>query len=511
MGNNQYDGSHAATGQEADEAAASSGSPLAAQGAQHGGSLPESLILLAEAVASAGGRALLVGGYARDEALRRLGHEAPTKDFDMEVFGLPLPRLAEVAGAFGEVHEVGASFGVLKLRLPSSGIELDLSIPRRDSKRGHGHRGFKVEGDPDMTFAEAALRRDLTINAIGYDPLTGELQDPYGGLRDLEAGLLRAVDPNQFGEDPLRVLRVMSFSGRLGFSIDPDTVELCRNTPLSDLSRERIGEEWRKLLLCSPRPSVGLEAARELRIIQRLHPELDGLWEVPQEPEWHPEGNVWEHVKLTVDAAARIVREDGLTGEDAAVVLYGALCHDLGKKTTTIRRKRRGTMRWTSDNHEREGVEPARSLLRALDVPHRIRDKVLPIVRYHLYHIHAEGPEGRVPDSAVRKLADKLSPATIAQWDLVSQSDANGSGRPWDRNTGSRRVYERSRELNVDRAPAVPLVQGRDLIAEGLTPGPVVGQALREIYERQLEGVFSTRQEALAWWRANGSGRSASS
>lgn len=487
------------------------GLPPAPQGLENEDSLLEAgfevIMALAEDARAAGGRVLLVGGYARDEALRRLGRNVRTKDFDCEIFGLPLHRVEEIAGAHGTVYSVGASFGVLKLVPPGGGVEIDLSIPRRDSKRGRGHRGFEVEGDPGMTFEQAARRRDLTINAMGFDPLTGALLDPYGGMDDLRAGVLRAVDMAQFGDDPLRVLRVMSFASRLEFGIETGTAALCRRTSLDGLSRERVGEEWRKVLLRSRRPSFGLETARELRIIQRLHPELDGLWEVPQEEEWHPEGDVWEHVKRSVDAAARIVREEGLSGEEAQVVLYGALCHDLGKKTTTERKERRGHMRWTSDGHEYAGVAPAQSLLRALDVPHRIAARVLPIVRYHLYHVHAQGPEGGVPDSAVRRLAQKLAPATIREWDLVSQADANGMGRPWSRDTGSHAVYSRSRELHVDHAPPPPLLSGTDLMAEGMEPGRVMGQALREIYERQLEGAVSSREEALAWWRKHGSGR----
>lgn len=462
--------------------------------------LPEVLTALAHDIRDSGGRLLLVGGFVRDLLLATPVRQVASKDLDAEVFGVDADGLLRLVSRYGQVNVVGASFGVIKLMPDGTGGEIDISLPRRDSRRGPGHRDFTVVSDPFMTPAEAARRRDLTINAISLDPMTGEIIDPCGGRADLEEGVLRAVDPGQFGDDPLRVLRVMSFAGRFGFSIDAATLELCRRMDLRSLSRERIGEEWRKLLLRSERPSLGLQAARQLRVIEQLHPELDGLWEVPQEPEWHPEGSVWEHVLLATDAAARIMREDGLSGDEAQVLMYGALCHDLGKKTTTRKRERRGVVRWTSDNHETEGASVAKSLLAQLDVPGRIVAQVLPIIRYHLYHIHGKGPDGVVPDSAIRRLAQKLQPTSIRLWDLVCQADANGSGRPWSRETLTAQVYRRSQELAVDRAPAQALVTGKDLMAEGLASGPELGAELSVIYERQLEGEFITKEEALQWW-----------
>jgi tRNA nucleotidyltransferase (CCA-adding enzyme) len=167
-------------------------------------------------------RALLVGGYVRDLLLDR-----DTTDADVEVYGVPRDHLeALVSRMFPErVNAVGRSFGVLKVHL-ATGIDLDVSLPRSDSKTGSGHRGFAVHGDPFLDFSEASRRRDFTVNALAFDPLSGEILDAHGGLDDLSHRTLRAVDPRTFPEDPLRVWRAFQFAARLEFKLDPDTFAL---------------------------------------------------------------------------------------------------------------------------------------------------------------------------------------------------------------------------------------------------------------------------------------------
>ena len=226
---------------------------------------------LARAVAASGGRALLVGGYVRDELLGR----AP-KDADIEVYGLQAPELRATLEQLGRVDCVGESFRVYKLVWHERKIryELDVSLPRRDRKIGDGHKGFEVEGDPFASFEDAARRRDFTLNAILRDPLTDEIIDPFGGQLDLENRVLRAVDAAHFGEDSLRVLRAMQFAGRFGLTIEPATSALCRATPLDDLPAERVWGEWEKWLLKSPKPSLGLIAGSEIGVFARLFPYL---------------------------------------------------------------------------------------------------------------------------------------------------------------------------------------------------------------------------------------------
>ena len=247
-----------------------------------GSGLDPRVIEIAEAVRDAGGRAVVVGGFVRD---RLLGARMQGVDADVEVFGLGVERFEALLASFGKVHAVGRAFGVFR----AAGIDADFSLPRRDSKRGPGHRGFDVAPDPWLDFGEAARRRDLTVNSMGLDPLTGEVFDPHGGRRDLERGALRATDPAHFREDPLRGLRVAQLAARLEMPPDDELVALCRALDLDELSGERVFDEFRKLLLRAAKPSIGFAVLEDTGLL-RFFPELDALRGVPQDPEWHPEG-----------------------------------------------------------------------------------------------------------------------------------------------------------------------------------------------------------------------------
>src|SRR5690242_17289627 len=247
--------------------------------------IPEKVLALAMAIRAEGGRALLVGGCVRDE---QMGNEV--KDWDLEVYQLAPERLRQLLDKFGTVNVVGEAFTVYKLS-----HDLDVSIPRRERKSGRGHRAFVIEGEPSMSVTDAARRRDFTINAILKDPLTGELIDPFDGQGDIIKRLLRAVSIDTFAEDSLRVLRAAQFASRFNFDIDATTVSLCRTIDLTDLPAERIWGEIEKLLLRSRLPSVGLHWLRELGAISQLFPEIEALISVPQDPVWHPEGDVFVH------------------------------------------------------------------------------------------------------------------------------------------------------------------------------------------------------------------------
>src|SRR5688500_1229224 len=156
------------------------------------GPAPPMAIEIARAVRERGGRALVVGGWVRD---RLLGIDS--KDLDMEVFGIPAEELPRLLEPFGKVEPIGQSFPVYKIGT------IDIGLPRRESKAGRGHKGFAVEGDPSMSIAEAARRRDFTVNAIAWDPLTGNYEDPFNGRADLERKILKVVDPTTFGDDSL--------------------------------------------------------------------------------------------------------------------------------------------------------------------------------------------------------------------------------------------------------------------------------------------------------------------
>lgn len=451
-------------------------------------SLPE--LDLARAIAddvhARGGRALVVGGFVRD---RLLGQ--PSKDLDLEVFGLPPDDIKPLLARFGPVNTVGESFTVFKVQ------GLDVSLPRRESKVGRGHKGFVVHGDPFLPFDEAARRRDFTLNAIGWDPRTDEYLDPHGGRADLEARVLRMVDARTFGEDSLRVLRALQFAGRFGCRIDEATARVCRETPLDDLPAERVWGEIEKLLLRAARPSIGLHLARDLDVVARLWPTLEALATCPQDPEWHPEGDVWTHTCMVVDQA--VSRKDGFTYPEQVSLMLGALLHDVGKPLVTAEIDGR----IKSPGHEGEGVPLATALLDAWQVHtlegYPVRAQVLGLVAWHMLPgAWWKAPEP-VSDGAFRRLARKVDMVLLAR---LSEADCNGRGGVFDCSFGQW-FLDRVAALGVEHAPPPPLLLGRHLIALGVAPGPGMGEILKAVYEQQLDGVVTTVEEAIEAARGN--------
>jgi len=444
---------------------------------------PEPIFDLAKAVRDEGGRALLVGGCVRDELMGR-----PPKDWDLEVYGIAAERLRELLDQFGSVNVVGEAFTVYKL-----GANLDISVPRRERKTGRGHRAFFVEGDPGMTVEEAAF----TINAILQDPLTGEIIDPFQGRVDLSAKTLRAVSPKTFPEDSLRVLRAAQFAARFEFQIDPETVDLCRMIGLSDLPSERIWGEMEKLLLRAQRPSIGLKWLRELHAIAQLFPEIKALIDVAQDPEWHPEGDVFIHTLLTVDRARELI--DGLSYPKQVTVMLAALAHDFGKPATTEFLE--GRLR--SREHEEAGVAPTESFLDRLNVHtidgYDVRGQVIALVRDHLKPGEFFKKREEVGDGAFRRLARKCELDLLYR---VAKADSLGRNADW---VPREKWYdaaaqdwfiERARELEVESTAPSPLLLGRHLLEMGLQPGPRIGEITRAIYEMQLDGRVQTLEEA---------------
>ena len=436
---------------------------------------------IARTIRGGGGRALVVGGWVRDRLMGR-----SSKDLDLEVYHVAPDRLKNLLAEFGSVNTVGESFTVYKV----AGI--DVALPRRESRTGRGHRAFEVVGDPELPFPDAARRRDFTVNAIAWDPLTGEYIDPFDGRGDLAAGVLRAVDARTFGEDSLRVLRALQFAARFEFRLDDATRRLCRTIELDDLPSERIWGEFEKLLLLAARPSIGFELGLDLLVIDRLFPEINALVGCEQEPEWHPEGDVWVHTLMVIDQA-----RDRIADLDRArqiVIMLGAVCHDLGKPLTTAFVD--GRIR--SIDHEQAGVAPATAVLDRLNVHtidgYDVRRHVLGIVAHHLKPGMFRQSPTPVSDGAFRRLAQKVDLELLAR---LAKSDCLGRTGRFDCSAMDW-FLERARELGVQHAPPAPLVMGRHLLALGLTPGPRIGAVLRQIYERQLDGTITTVEDGIA-------------
>ena len=436
---------------------------------------------IALAVHDAGGRALFVGGWVRDTLMGR-----DSKNIDIEVFGLPPDRVKSILESIGRVDEVGASFQVFK-----SG-DVDVSLPRRDSKSGRGHRGFEVTGDPSMSIEEATRRRDFRINAILWDPLTEEYLDPFDGRGDLGRRLLRVVDAQTFSDDSLRALRAIQFAARFEFALDDEAKALCRAMPLDDLPAERVWSEVEKLLLAR-KPSVGFALALELGIVEKLWPELKALDGCPQEPEWHPEGDVWVHTLQVIDQAR--ARVDDLPRPQQLAMMLGAVCHDLGKPATT----RFSDGRIRSLDHEEQGVPPAASLLDRLNIHsidgYDVRAQVLGLTAQHLKPGSWYKVRDEVGDGAFRRLAAKVDLELLAR---LAKSDCLGREPGRFDCTAMDWFLERARQLGVEHKPPGPILRGRHLLELGLKPGPRVGEILKAVYEQQMDGTVTNLEQAIA-------------
>ena len=425
-------------------------------------------------VSSAGGRALLVGGCVRDALLGE-----PIKDIDIEVYGLAADRLQELLTAHFRVELVGKAFCVFKIK----GAEIDISLPRREAKTAPGHKGFAISGDPDMSEEEAASRRDFTINAILWDPSDNRIIDPFKGREDIVKGILRHTS-ERFGEDPLRVLRAMQFSARFQYAVHPSTVEICSGIDPENLPPERIFEEWRKLILKGRKISMGLNFFRECGWI-RYYPELEALTTCQQDPEWHPEGDVWTHTLHCMDAfASERLNHDW---EDLVVGL-AVLCHDFGKPATTIFEKDH----IRSPRHDVEGEQPTRNFLGCMTEHKALIESVVPLVLTHLRPIELHRVEAG--DSAVRRLARKVR--RIDRLVRVARADMQGRPPlPGDPFPAGDWLLERAEALAVKDSAPQPIVMGRHLIELGQTPGPHFKTILNKCYEAQLDGVFSSLEE----------------
>jgi tRNA nucleotidyltransferase (CCA-adding enzyme) len=456
--------------------------------------LPEPLLSALGALRQAGASPRLAGGCVRDWLL---GLEP--KDFDIEVFGMDFEQLGRALAPFGPTDLVGRSFGVIKVRMGEA--EYDFALPRRESKTGAGHRGFAVTPDPALTDAEAAARRDFTLNAISYDPFDGRLIDPLGGESDLRSRLLRHTGP-AFADDPLRVLRAFQFAARFDLRLDPATATLCRSIKETyrELPLERVWGEWEKWGTKSVRPSAGLAVLRETGWIQ-FYPEVASLDGLPQDPEWHPEGDVFVHTGHCLDALVGLPAwKDGAPATRRALAL-AVLAHDFGKAVTTHQAERRGRIRWISPGHEAAGGPLTESFLLRVGAPHVLAAHVVPLVVNHLAHHHHDQPTLR--DTAVRRLARRIAPASLD--DLLAVMTSDHLGRPPLVSSDAERhiatLRAAAHRLAIEHEAPRPIVLGRHLIALGVKPGPHFGPALEAAFESQLDGAFHHETGGLEWMR----------
>lgn len=426
-----------------------------------------------------GGRTWLVGGCVRDLVLGQ-----QPRDLDIEVAGLPPGQLHALLSDHFSVQFVGKAFAVFKLQ----GLPIDISIPSRILiDESTSISGLVRQAAPGMAIDEALARRDFTINAMAWDPDTRELRDPFNGRDDLEAHILRHVS-HRLTEDPLRVLRGMQLSARFELSAPPETVALCQTLSQDNQPRERLWEEWKKLLVQGRKPSLGLHFLNQCGWL-RFYPELAALQGCPQDAVWHPEGDVWIHTLHCLDWFAT---ERTGNDQDDLIVGLGVLCHDFGKPSTT----RADDVRITSRGHEPAGELPTRSFLERLTNQQDMTDEVLPLVLCHLRPRTLY--DAKASDSAVRRLARQVKRLDR----LIRVARADHAGRPpkpFDGFPAGEWLLNRARQLQVEDQAPIPILMGRHLLELGVEPGPDMGRLLDECYEAQLDGEFSTIEEGLIY------------
>ena len=389
----------------------------------------------------------LVGGAVRDKLLER-----PVVDHDHVVVG----ALPEDLLALG-YKPVGKDFPVFLH--PKTGEEYALA--RTERKTGRGYHGFVFQADASVTLEQDLARRDLTINAIAEDA-QGVLIDPYDGVRDIEARVLRHVSP-AFVEDPVRVLRVARFAARfapLGFTVAEETMALMRQMvddgEVDHLVPERVWAETRKAL-GEPQPSAFVRVLRECGALAVLFPEIDALYGVPQRAEFHPEIDTGVHLEMVLDAAARLAPGDDLVG-------FCALTHDLGKALTPAAELPRHV------GHEHRGVAPLRALAARLKVPTEHAALAELVCREHLNAHRAF----ELKPATVLKLLGALDalrrPARLDAFLAACEADKRGRlGHEQD-------AYPQAAYLREARAAAAA-VEASVFVEQGLA-GPAIGAAM---------------------------------
>lgn len=417
------------------------------------------------------GRIVYVGGYVRDEIL---GIE--NKDIDVEVYNITPNQLKEVLNKYGIVDEVGSSFGVLKIH----GVDIDFAMPRRERKVGSSHSSFEVSVDPFLSFEEASNRRDIRINSIMKDVLTGEIIDCHGGLKDIELKLIRHIDDDTFIEDPLRVLRVCQFASRFNFAIAPETINLCKTIELNSLSKERIFEELKKALLKSEKPSIAFEAMKEMGVIEKLFPELLALTKCEQRPDYHPEGNVWVHTMMVIDELAKLRDKS----KNPIGLMLSGLCHDLGKPNVT-KLHEDGII--SSKGHEIEGVQVTVRFINRITTNKSLIVFIMNMVKNHMR-------PNEIALCGNKKTIRKLMVDTdINEILLLSEADHKGRGiseKEKDYTNTIKWFNKMIDEVSTSPGKIQPFITGKDLINNGINPGVEMGNMIKKAFDLQLEGLL---------------------
>lgn len=425
---------------------------------------------------------IIVGGYVRDKLLN-----IESKDIDIELYGsVNIDTLEKLLLPYGKINVVGKSFGVIKLSY--NDFEIDFTLPRKESKSGSGHKGFDITLEQNLDFAAAALRRDFTINAIGYDPINNIILDPYNGQDHIKQKILTHVNDETFTEDPLRILRAIQFASRFELTCSDALINLCQNMVKNgcvyELPKERIFEEFKKLLL-SQKPSIGLSYLKVFGLLPFFAP-LEKFESVSLNPISHPNASLWTHTLLSLDILAK---RSSHRGKNHLQLMFAVLLHDIGKTSDIT----------DSLDHGIKGVPLALNWMQRITNDTKLTEAILPLIEFHstvknLFKRNAS-------DSEILHFSTQ-----VCIRDLYWVALADGLGRthslPEDSYQPAEWLYEKAQKLGVlDSAPK-PLLYGKDLISLGIIPSPLFSKWLKTAYFAQLDQKFSTHEDALIWLKS---------
>lgn len=422
---------------------------------------------IAEIIEASGAAAWVTGGACRDEIMGI----AP-RDFDFEAFGADKAEIAEAIQAAGISAKIaGAAYSIIIATIEGEEIEISIATG---------------------TMAEAAGRRDITANAIYFRPATGEWFDPFDGRSDIEAGIIRATAG--FPDDPARMMRAARFAARFGWTIEPATAEMIRQmaSRMSEIAIERIWPEFEKAF-AAERPGDFIRSMAEIGIISHF-PQIAAMIGCPQDAEWHPEGDAFAHTAHTMDAAARICRRDGITGEDRIAFIAGAMIHDCGKPATTIIRE---DGRIASPGHAAAGIEIAEAFFAAAGIgTSRIASRAIAMTAEHMAHTGEISPRG------IRRIASRIAARGATMTDIARIIEADMAGRPPiapEMPAGAIRMMEIAEAEAISASAPAPIIIGRHCIAAGMRPGPAIGEMIRAAFEAQIEGEITDEASGMAF------------
>ena len=434
-------------------------------------------VKIAKEVDKLGGRTFYVGGYVRDQLLNK-----ENKDIDIEIHGITFNQLHDILTGLGHLDErkVGDHFGVLALR----GYDIDIAMPRSEKpSEGGGHKGFIIDVDPFIGYKQAAKRRDLTINALMQDVLTGEVIDSFNGVNDLKNGVIRHVDSQTFIDDPLRVLRVAQFAARFNFKVAPETIELAKTMDLSKLSHERVAGELTKALMKSDNPSVFFKALDKMNQLDTWFPEVKALKGVKQEAAHHPEGDVFNHTMLVLDEAAKYRSE----AKEPLYFMVAALCHDFGKPSATVYNTEK--QKWQSLEHDIIGAPIAEKFVDRVYHANSMAKYVTEMTEYHMKPLMMYNVK-----SSQKKFMHLFDEVMYPE-DLILIAKADNNGRLLQRPFDEAEIYLREKLEDYRELMAKPQVTGQDLISLGYKPGPMFTEMLAYTHKTHLAGV--SKEESI--------------